>query len=55
MLMAAAAAQLTSSVVRRRPREQKTYGPHLVGAVLALGLVAAGILAIGRGVLESTM
>lgn len=55
MLLAAAVAQLTSSVVRRRPREEKTYGPHLVGAVVALGLVVAGILAIGRGVLQSTM
>ena len=55
MLMAAAVAQLTSSVVKRRPREEKTYGPHLVGAVVALALVAAGILAIGRGVLQSTM
>ena len=55
MLMAAAVAQLTSSVVRRRPQDAKTYGPHLVGAVVALGLVAAGILAIGRGVLQSTM
>ena len=55
MLMAAAAAQLTSSVVKRRPQEGKTYGPHLVGAVVALALVATGILAIGRGVLQSTM
>ena len=55
MLMAAAVAQLTSSVVRRRPQDKKTYGPHLVGAVVALGLVAAGILAIGRGVFQSTM
>lgn len=55
MLAAAAAAQLTGSVVKRRPRKEKSHGPHLVGAVLALGLVAAGVLAIGRGVLQSTM
>ena len=55
MLAAAAVAQLTGSVVKRRPLEQKSYGPHLVGAVLALGLVATGVLAIGRGVLQSTM
>ena len=55
MLMAAAAAQLTSSVVKRRPQEEKSYGPHLVGAVVALALVATGIIAIGRGVLQSTM
>lgn len=54
-LAAAAVAQFTGSVMRRRPRERKSYGPHLVGTVLALGLVAAGVLAIGRGVLQSTM
>lgn len=55
MLAAAAVAQFTGSVVKRRPREAKSHGPHLVGAVLALGLVAAGVIAIGRGVLQSTM
>ena len=55
MLAAAGVAQLTSGIMKRRPQEQKSYGPHLVGAVLALALVAAGILAIGRGVLQSTM
>ena len=54
MLAAAAAAQLTSSVVKRRPQKAKSYGPHLVGAVLAMVFLAGGILAIGRGVLQST-
>lgn len=55
MLAAAAVAQFTGSAVKRRPREARSHGPHLVGAVLALGLVAAGVMAIGRGVLQSTM
>ena len=55
MLAAAGVAQLTSGVMKRRPQERKSYGPHLVGAVLALAFVAAGILAIGRSVLQSTM
>lgn len=55
MLAAAAVAQFTASVVKRRPPERKTYGPHLAGGVLALALMAGGIVAIGRGVLESTM
>lgn len=54
MLAAAAVAQVTSTVVKRRPQEAKSYGPHLVGAILALVFIAAGIMAIGRGVLEST-
>lgn len=55
MLAAAAVAQVTSSVVKRRPPEAKSYGPHLVGALLALAFMALGILAIGRGVLQSTV
>ena len=55
MLLAAAVAQFTTSVVRRRPQEAKSYGPHLVGGILAMAFMAAGILAIGRGVLQSTM
>ena len=48
MLFAAAAAQIPVSVMRRRPEEAKSYLPHGVGALVALGLIAAGILAIGR-------
>ena len=48
MLFAAAAAQIPVSVMRRRPEEAKSYLPHGVGAIVALGLIAAGILAIGR-------
>ena len=54
-LAAASVAQLASSVMKRRPREKRSFGPYLVGTVLALGLVAAGVLAIGRGVLQSTV
>lgn len=54
MLGAGAVAQITHAVVKRRPPEAKTYGPHLVGALVALLLMAAGIMAIGRGVLQST-
>ncbi len=48
MLFAAAAAQIPVSVMRRRPEETKSFLPHGVGAIAALGLIAAGILAIGR-------
>lgn len=54
MVAAALVAQVTASVVKRRPMEARTYGPHLLGAALALLLVAMGILAIGRGIFEST-
>ena len=48
MVFAAAAAQIPVSVMRRRPEERKSYLPHGIGALVALGMIAVGILAIGR-------
>ena len=48
MLFAAASAQIPVSVMRRRPEELKSYLPHGLGALAALGMIAVGILAIGR-------
>ncbi len=48
MLFAAVAAQVPSSVMRRRPEEEKSYAPHLVGALVALALIVGGVMAIGR-------
>jgi len=50
MIFAAAVVHVTSAVMRRRPPEEKTYMPHLVSILVSLGLIAAGILAIGRGI-----
>jgi heme A synthase len=52
-LMAAAVAQVVSSVMRRKPQEERTYLPHVIGTAVSLALIAAGILAIGRGVFGS--
>jgi hypothetical protein len=46
MVFAAAAAQIPVSVMRRRPQETKSYMPHGIGALVALALIAGGILAI---------
>ena len=53
MLLAAAAAQIPVSVMRRRPVEEKTFLPHAVWAVVALALIATGILIIGRPIVGS--
>lgn len=46
MVMALAVAHVVSFVMRRRPFEERTYTPHLVGTLIVLGLIAFGILAI---------
>jgi len=45
-MVAAVLAQMTYSTNRRRPREERAYGIHVVGVGLALALVVAGILVI---------
>jgi hypothetical protein len=48
MVLAALVGHVVHGVVKRRPQEQKTYMPHLVGTLVVLGMVVAGIMAIGR-------
>jgi hypothetical protein len=55
MLFAAVVAQVPLSVMRRRPPEARTHLPHLVSTVVALGLIWAGVAAIGRGLLGSAL
>jgi hypothetical protein len=45
-MVAATLAQMTYSANRRRPREDRDYGIHVMGVGLAMALVAAGILVI---------
>jgi len=55
MLFAAVVAQIPLSVMRRRPPEERTVLPHVVATLVAFGLVWGGVLAIGRGLLDSTV
>ena len=48
MLFAMVTVHVVSSVMRKRPPEERTYGPHLVSAVVALALVWVGIAALGK-------
>ncbi len=50
-LLAAVVAQIPVSVLKRRPVEERTAVPHLVGAAVALATVVLAILAIGRPIL----
>ena len=51
MILAAAVAHIVHGVMKRRPPEKQSWAPHIVGTVVALGLVVAGIMAIGRPIL----
>lgn len=53
MILAAVVAQVVPSIMRRRPEEQRSYLPHAVSALVALGLIWSGVAAIGRGLLGS--
>ncbi len=50
MALALTITHIVAVVQRRRPLASRTYGPHLVGALVALALVSFGILAIGRSI-----
>ncbi|MDT8368753.1 MAG: hypothetical protein RQ745_06070 [Longimicrobiales bacterium] len=55
MVAAAVVAQIVPSVMRRRPPEARTFLPYVVNTLVALGLVAGGIVSIGRTVLGSAL
>ena len=48
MLFAMVTVHIVSSVMRKRPPEERTYAPHLVSAAVALALVWVGIAALGK-------
>ncbi len=48
MVLAAVVAHVVHGVMKRRPADKQTYAPHLVGTLVVLGLIVAGILSIGR-------
>jgi len=52
MFMAAGVAQACMSINRRKP--QPTLTLPLIGIVIALALICGGIMAIQRGILQST-
>lgn len=50
MILAVVVAHVVSAVMKRRPVEERTYMPHVVGTAIVLGLIATGIIAIGRSI-----
>lgn len=55
MLLAIAAAHGFSVAARKAADDRRRYGLALTGVVLALVLVAGGIMSIGRGLFETTV
>jgi len=48
MVLAVVVAHLVSAVMKRRPIAERTFMPHIVSTLIVLGLIATGIMAIGR-------
>ena len=48
MVLAVVVVHVVAAVMKRRPIAQRTFMPHIVGTLVALALVAMGIMAIGR-------
>jgi len=48
MFFAAAVAQIPVSVMRRRPPEERTFGPFAVFGAVSMALVVVGIWSLGR-------
>ena len=48
MVLAMVVAHLVSAVMKRRPIAERTFMPHIVSTLIVLGLIATGIMAIGR-------
>jgi heme A synthase len=51
MVFAAVTAQIVPSVMRRRPLEERSWAPFLVGTIAAMGLLYGGVRAIGQSLL----
>jgi hypothetical protein len=48
MVFAATVAHVVHGIMKRRPDDQKSFAPHLIGALVALACVAGGIMALGK-------
>ena len=48
MAFAVVLAHVVVAVMKRRPVAERTFMPHIVGTLVVLGLVFAGVMAIGR-------
>ena len=48
MILATVIAHVVHGVMKRRPPEAQTFTPHIVGTLIVLACVVAGIMAIGR-------
>ena len=51
MVLAVVVAHVVSGVMKRRPAEQRSYAPHVVGTLIVLAIISSGILAIGRPII----
>ena len=51
MVLAVVTAHVVHGVMKRRPPEAQSFTPHLIGTLVVLACLAAGIMAIGRPII----
>ena len=51
MVLAVVIAHVVHGVMKRRPPEAQSFTPHLLGTLVVLACIAAGIMAIGRPII----
>ena len=51
MVLAVVTAHVVHGVMKRRPPEAQSFTPHLIGTLVVLACLAAGIIAIGRPII----
>ncbi len=47
MVFAAIVAHAVSAVMKRRPPEERTFMPHVIGTTIVMAIILAGIMAVG--------
>ncbi len=51
MVVAVVTAHVVHGVMKRRPPEAQSFTPHLIGTLVVLACLAAGIIALGRPII----
>ena len=51
MVLAVVTAHVVHGVMKRRPQQDKSFTPHILGTLIVMACIGAGIMAIGRPII----